>query len=319
MTTFGFDGLYQFEKFRVDADGNELPGTREIISPWQGNLITDAGLNYLGSTTQDNLAMCRIGTGNAAPANSDTALGEQVGQTTTAASGGGSGYNATDRFVWRRVAYRFAAGTISGVNLAEVGMAANNSVSLFSRSLIKDSGGIPTTLTLAADEVLDVLYELRLYLPAQDIAVPATIDGAANTVTIRVSENEADLAGWGSKIGNRMVPGEVYYNSSRYGCVIENPLTAGTTASSVSQSAGTGVSVALASYTSNSFTTTATVSVGLTGGNYTTGIGALLMSADGSDATAYGLWQYIFATKLNKSSVRTATITVGVTWGRYTP
>jgi len=324
MTTFGFEGLYQFEKFRVDADGNELPGTRTVISPWQGNLITDAGLNYLGSTSQDNLAMCRIGTGNTAPANSDTALGAQVGTTTTAGTGSASGYDTTNRFLWRRVARRFAAGTISGVNLAEVGMAASNAVSLFSRSLIKDTGGSPTTITLASDEVLDVLYELRMYLPAQDASVAATIDGAANTVTIRVSENASNLGSWAGLIGTRMAPDLSNLTNGNYGAPLENAVAASTDFGSPGDSS-TGVSPTTAAYVAGSFTTNFQVVLGLTSGNFATGVGALIVAGGAGGAgdlrwkSAYGWWQYIFSTKLNKTSVRTATINVGVTWGRYTP
>lgn len=322
--TFGFEGLYQFEKFRVDADGNELPGTRTVISPWQGNLITDAGLNYLGSTSQDNLTMCRIGTGNTAPANSDTALGAQVGTSTTAGTGSASGYDTTSRFLWRRVALRFAAGTISGMNLAEVGMAASSAASLFSRSLIKDTGGSPTTITLASDEVLDVLYELRMYLPAQDATVAATIDGSANTVTIRVTEHDTSLGAWAKLIGGRMTPDLSVPGNSRYGCGLENVPAAVDIQGNTGSSANIG-STSVAAYSAGTFTTTVTTVLGLTNANFGTGVGALLVSGANGGGTdlrwqsPYGYWAYGFATKLNKTSARTATIVYGITWGRYTP
>lgn len=324
MTTFGFEGLYQFEKFRVDADGNELPGTRTVISPWQGNLITDAGLNYLGSASQDNLAMCRIGTGNTAPANSDTALGAQVGTTTTEGTGSASGYDTTSRFLWRRVARRFAAGTISGVNLAEVGMAASNAVSLFSRSLIKDTGGSPTTITLASDEVLDVLYELRMYLPAQDATVAATIDGSANTVTIRVTEHPTTLAAWAMMIGRRMVPDLSVPSNARYGCGLE-VMPAAADINGYGGSAANNGTTSFAAYSAGTFTITVTTVLGLTNANFATGVGALLVSGQNGGIydlrwqSPYGYWAYGFSPKLNKTNTRTATIVYGITWGRYTP
>lgn len=326
MTTLGFEGLYQFEKFRVDADGNELPGTREIISPWQGNLITDAGLNSLGSqaSNYDNLIFCRIGTGNTAPASGDTALVAQVGATSTSGTGGGYDYNSTDKYVWRRVAKRFAAGSVSGVNLAEVGMGYSSSSNLFSRSLIKDTGGSPTTLTLAADEVLDVLYELRCYLPANNTTVAATIDGSANTVTIRYSETPRQLRNWAARIGFPFklasVGSESGYAFTMYNAV-ENFPSAATgwgIAGVETQAVVTG-----GTYTAGTFSISFTLSWGLTSGNFTTGIGAVLVGtangADGREVCAYGPWAYGFSTKLNKTATRTATVTIGLTWGRYTP
>lgn len=324
MTTFGFEGLYQFEKFRADADGNELPGTREIISPWQGNLITDAGLNYLGSTEHDNLTMCRIGTGNAAPANSDIALGAQVGTSTTDGTGSASGYDTENRYLWRRVSKRFAAGTISGVNLAEVGMAASNDVSLFSRSLIKDTGGSPTTITLGSDEVLDVLYELRMYLPAQDTTVATTIDGVATTVTIRVTEHAQSLTNWAELLGNRMVPDLSEPSNTRYGCGLENMPAAVSIAQYAGSSSNNG-STSFAAYTAGTFTTTVTTVLGLPAANFGTGVGALLVTGYSGGTgdlrwqSPYGWWAYGFSPKLNKTNTRTATIVYGITWGRHTP
>lgn len=327
MTTFGFEGLYQFEKFRVDADGNELPGTREIISPWQGNLITDAGLNSLGSqaSNYDNLLFCRIGTGNTAPANGDTALVAQVGATSTDGTGGGYDYNSTGKYVWRRVAKRFAAGSVSGVNLAEVGMGNSSSSALFSRSLIKDTGGSPTTLTLAADEVLDVLYELRCYLPANDTEVPATIDGSANTVTIRYSEKLIQLQNWAARIG---FPFKIASSGSESGYseyVMCSAVETFPSAATGWMSDGTGAraTVTGGTYTADTFSISFTLSWGLTSSNFATGIGAVLVGtadgATGRERCAYGPWAYGFSTKLNKTSARTATVTIGLTWGRYTP
>lgn len=319
--TFGFEGLYQFEKFRVDADCNELPGTRDIISPWQGNLITDAGLNYLGTTFQDNLAMCRIGTGNTAPANSDTALGAQVGMTTTAGTGNNeTGVGSGNTYIYRRVVRRFPAGTLSGVNLSEVGMAASSSASLFSRSLIKDTGGVPTTITLAADEVLDVSYELRMYVSGADVVVPTTIDGVATDVTIR-AQGWPTGAGWADRranIGSAIT--SLLFSNSQNGA-FETQLPASTSVSSYP--GWNNSAIPWNSYVPGSFSRSATVTLSLAQGNYSTGVGALVFDAVGNTTSSNwmspGAWSIGFSPKLNKTSARTATITFGLSWGRYTP
>lgn len=314
-------GRYQLVVGKLDADGNEVPGSRRVAVPWFDNLITDAGMDYLGSTDQDNLAMCRIGTGNTAPADADTSLVAQVGTgTTTEGIGSANGYDGAGNYLYRRVSRRFNPGTVDGVNLAEVGMAASNVVNLFSRSLIKDTGGSPTTITLAADEYLDVLYELRLYLPANDATTTATIDGVSTTVTIRYSTYADTLASWSGGLGVRMgMPS--YLPGTAYGRAVDT-LPAATSKFFSSGSDTNNGTITLASYSPGTYTTTATVVFGPAIANLTGGIQCMLMAGNGSGSydsrydSPYGFWAYNFSTKLNKTSTRKATVTVGVTWGR---
>ena len=49
--------------------------------------------------------------------------------------------------------------------------------SLFSRALILDSEGDPTTITVAADEILDVTYEFRFYPRLTDVTGSVTLTG----------------------------------------------------------------------------------------------------------------------------------------------
>lgn len=318
----GLAGRYQLMVGKLDADGNEVPGSRRVAVPWFENLITDAGLDYLGSTNHDNLAMCRIGTGNTAPANSDVSLVAQVGTgTTTVGLGEANGYDGAGNYLYRRVSRRFNPGTVSGVNLAEVGMAASNDVSLFSRSLIKDTGGSPTTITLASDEYLDVIYELRVYLPANDQTSSVTIDGAANTVTIRRSTNAQQVANWAAAIGTRFtylnLQSDVY---DRY-CLdaVENiPSASG----GWGYNASLRGSVADVTYVPGSYQKSYTITYGPSLANYATGLGAVLVgTANTSNYAncAFGPWAFGFSPKLNKTNTRKATVTVGVTWGRYSP
>lgn len=75
----GLAGRYQLVVGKLDADGNDVPGSRHVAVPWFGNLITNGGLDQLGSEAPytDMLAYCRIGTGNTAPSNTDTGLVSQ--------------------------------------------------------------------------------------------------------------------------------------------------------------------------------------------------------------------------------------------------
>ena len=325
---FGFAGKYQFEKCKVDEQGNEIAGTRQIVLPWFDNLITDVGMNFLGSagSSQDNLAYCRIGTGNSTPANSDQALVSQTGATNTVGTGGAFGLSVDGTYIYRRVSKRFAAGTISGVNLAEVGMSyTNTGNNLFSRSLLKDLSGNPTTITLLADEVLDVVYELRMYLPAQDIEFAATIDGAANTVTVRRATQTQQVNNWAARVGFSIHPDslgtEQGYSTYCEFDGLENAIAAATGW----YNGGTGFKATKVTnaYVANSHQRTVTLTFPLTVANYATGIGFVTIgtssSTDNRAACAFGPWGLIFATKLNKTNARIATVNFGVTWARYTP
>lgn len=327
---FGLAGLYQLEKLKVDADGNDLPGTRQVLLPWFANLITDIGMNLLGSagSAQDNLAYCRIGVGNANPAYTDTALVSQTGYTNTVGLGGASGLSVDGTYIYRRVSKRFAAGTISGVNLAEVGMSyAGTGNNLFSRSLLKDISGNPTTITLLPDEVLDVIYELRQYLPPQDIVVDTTIDGAPATVTIRRATQTQQVSNWAARVGFSIHPNssgdeEGYTAYSEYDG-LENAIAAATGWNHTSMAYK--AQKVINAYVANSYQRTVTLTFPLTVGNYATGIGFVTIGTSSESASggrakcAFGPWGLIFNPKLNKTAARIATVTFGVSWARHTP
>ena len=316
----GLDGLYQLEKRRklgVDEAGNDILSEPQIIVPWFGNLITDAGLDLLGSSTADNLAYCRLGTGTTAPAVTDTALEAQAGYSNSPGVGGASGVSEDGTYLYRRVSVRFAAGSVDGVELTEIGMAAtgNGAANLFSRTLIKDEIGSPIPILLSPEEVLDGVYELRAYINLADVVVETVIDGAPATVTIRkhgALTNDAWLK-FASVLG--ISPWRYFDASNRRTayCVENAPAVA-----SVPGWVGAGYLAPVRSYVPGSNELKLTLSVGLTSSNFATGIGALVFStADIGGAALNGCWSWGFNPKLNKDNSRTASIVVGLTWGRY--
>ncbi|WP_282271813.1 hypothetical protein [Stenotrophomonas sp. PS02298] len=325
---FGYGGRYQFEKFRVDAEGNEIAGTRQVVLPWFDNLITDVGMNLLGSapSSQNNLAYCRIGTGNTAPKDSDQALVMQVGATKTDGVGGAYGLSMDGTYIYRRVSKRFAAGTISGLNLAEVAMSfSNTGNNAFSRSLLKDISGNPTTITLLSDEVLDVVYELRMYLPPQDIEVAAVIDGVDTTVTIRRATLQRQVDFWAARVGFSIHPDSAG-NEQGYPGYSERDATENAIAAATGwNNAGTGnkAAIQVAAYVPGSYTRAVTLTFGLTQANFPTGIGFVTIGTgslnDSRSVCAFGPWGLIFNPKLNKTNARIATVSFAVTWARYSP
>src|SRR5574337_29456 len=187
---FKLKARYKMEAHKVDSDGNII--STRVAADWFDNLITNIGLEGIGAhTTGYNCLYCVVGTGNTTPTFADTnlaaykavsntanpqSLWTAVGQTTT-----------SPYYVILTNKQRFNAGTATG-NLSEVGMTTQATSSttaatdkLFSRALILDASGNPTTITILPDEILDVTYQIYLYLPngGADItgSFNQTIDG----------------------------------------------------------------------------------------------------------------------------------------------
>ena len=116
-------GYYKFEAFREDADGNEIPGSRRVAADWFPNLITDVGLEAMGTVSVSTLtSWCRVGSGTTAPAFTDTGLVAQVAATNAEQASSYGAQAAAPYYGFYTITRRFAAGAAAG-NLSEVGMA----------------------------------------------------------------------------------------------------------------------------------------------------------------------------------------------------
>ena len=154
------------------------------------NLILDAGLEHLASAGSSTSLYCQVGTGITAAAAGQTALVNKIADTSTLTrdwpSGGGTYVPGPPSYRWDYKTYRFGTGVAAG-NLTEVGIGWATSGSLFSRALIVDGGGSPTTITVLSDETLDVTYTLRVYAPA-DVTSAVTLAGVSYTYTLRAAD-----------------------------------------------------------------------------------------------------------------------------------
>lgn len=166
----GLSGRYRLEVRKA--------ATKEIVreTDWFDNLITDQGLNRVGSDA-GIINGCSIGTGTVAPAFTDTSLATFTAYTTTVPGGGqtSGNYGGPNYTGYRQWAYQFQPGSLNG-NYSEVGMGWASNV-LFSRALILDGLQAPTTITVLSDEYLTVYYELRMTPPAGDTTGSVTISG----------------------------------------------------------------------------------------------------------------------------------------------
>lgn len=319
-------GRFKFEAFKADAEGNEIPGTRRIVADWFDNLIVNGGMNLIGDNPSGNaigntstLTACRVGTGSTAPAVTDTALVNQVAATTTVSARTSGVQATTPYFGWFRTTYRFApSGTAQ--NLAEVGVAtAATGGTLFSRALIVDGGGSPTTIQVLGDESLDVTYELRLYPPLADMPWSATISGT-NYSGIARADRAGDATAWNANGPNWRMDG-----SSMKGCILATSLAMnvynGTIGAITATPSGTAVSVDLspvgavtaAAYTANSFQRSHAVLLDLAVGNVSGGISAFRIM------TGIGGYQFSASPAFAKDSTKRLTLNITFSWARYTP
>lgn len=154
---------FKFLKSKVNSKGDE---EITLETDWVDNIVTDWGLNQLGSSTGNQFLYLLVGSSSVTPDASQTTLQNKIAGSSTNSPTTPSNVIQTTTapfYVAVKKSYRFNAGVATGT-IAEVGLSPNN-VNVFNRALVKDSNGNPTTITVLADEILDVLCEVRIYLP----------------------------------------------------------------------------------------------------------------------------------------------------------
>jgi hypothetical protein len=186
----GVSGRFKVQVAKADAEGLEIPGSRRTVADWQENLITNTGMDYMGGVGSDPytfLSAVSVGSGATAPAFTDSALQARVAttQTTNATTFGFS--TTTPFYSWFRREFQFAAGAAAGV-LSELGVTGTAGTPAYTRALIKNSGGLPITITVLSDELLVVTYERRIYAYESDVTATATIKNVSTAITIRPSQ-----------------------------------------------------------------------------------------------------------------------------------
>lgn len=308
--TLGLAGYYKIEAFRADADGVEIPGTRRVAADWFPNLITNAGLNAcLANTITDFIQTCQVGSGSTTPAFTDTALVAMVASSNTEQTHTLGFSSSAPYYGWRRRTVRFATGVAAG-NLSEVGMFGGSL--MFSRALIVDGGGSPTTIVVLSDEILDVTYEVRSYVPTADAVF--TVGGYTFTVRAAAagtiawcgqSPSAGDIAkGWGQM---------TYYSypaTSTIGAITGTPSGAIGTAVNLNNP-WTGT----ASGGSNTFQ----LSLSVAQGNVAGGIGAFTIGDGGSGIDCAWMFQVGCSPVLPKDATKTMKIDFTLTVARVTP
>lgn len=306
----GVAGYFKIEAIKVDGEGNEI--SRRVAADWFPNLILNQGLDRMADNN-DFMSSVQVGSGSTAPADTDTQLQSHIAGVGSITSNTYGAQSSAPYYGWRRNTWRFTAGTATG-NLSEIGVGwSATGATLFSRSLIKDEEGNPTTITVLADEILDVTYELRNYPFLTDL--PGSFDIGATTYTTSMraanvtSEYGIFTGGWGVNTRGPMSQNPAYlpcvlYAGATMGAITDMPTGATSTLSGLWDSQST--------YVPGTYTRTATckwpVSSAITNVSHISfALGGCTTQMSLSPAT------------LSKTTAQELKITVTLTWGRYTP
>lgn len=290
----GLEGLFRLQTFKKDSP--------EIIqdSGWFSNMILDSGLNkMIGSFSYLDYAC--VGTGTNPVTATQTALQTFLVNSEYGTSAGNGITGSNPYYCFQRVRYQFTVGTAAG-NLTEVGIREGTSGTLFSRALIKDNLGNPTTFTVLGDEILQITYELRCYPNQSDIVINnvESSAGVTHTVTIRPANNTSIFA------QNYAYP----FTSSFYTIDIRTgAITASTTSPSGSISGGSTNTLVNITYVQNSFKRQFSTTWSVNNGNSN--------DINSCSLAGYmGLFQVGFNPPLVKTSSDILRLDFELSWGR---
>lgn len=181
------------------------------------NLITNTGMNRVGEVTTNSSpnagsigsfrTLCGrfvVGSGSAEPQFTDTALQNPVAFASSDPVLNNESSNYERGWYEITVRHQFDQGQAAG-NLSEIGIQRTSAAGpLWSRALILDGQGEPTTITVLPDDFLTCYYTLRIMIPKEDavfnIDVDYDEDGIVPTVVtgrpLRAN-NSAPNEGWG--------------------------------------------------------------------------------------------------------------------------
>lgn len=159
----------------------KVEGFFEIYSDKRGllakskNLVLNQGLEYMATNWLPGYVW--LGSGSTPPTVNDTQLASFKAKSSNVSPRISQQATITSTppyYAQQRLGVRFAAGEAAG-NITEIGIGSYNT--LITRALIKDAEGIPTTLVVLPDEIIDVAYYYRVYHPTNDVSGQITLTG----------------------------------------------------------------------------------------------------------------------------------------------
>lgn len=282
---------------------------------WFKNIILDQGLDRMGNGSSSVIGYAQVGTGTTAPDPLQTSLVSPVAGSAlqSSANGGISNSGSPNYETTYTWFFTFSQGSVVG-NITEVGVGWSSSGStLFSRALILDNLGSPTSITIVALDQLTVYYRLKIIPPLSDVSGSVTIGGTPYTYTARVANvgsfANATWTFWtaqASQTGSliQLDNAATYSSSSVLGAITGTPTSSSGTATTT---------ITAGSYTPGSFTREHTCTWSISQGNATGGIGAILLEYNYNASMDF---QYKFDTPIPKDNTKVLSLTASISWNR---
>lgn len=277
------------------------------------NLITDAGLNFINNNT---IAVCdqyaAVGTGSTAPTTSDTTLQAEITPSSSNRTNQNGGITetlvytsgATDFWTSSKT-YLFDFAQGNG-NLTEIGLfSASSSGTMWTRQLLKDSGGTPTTIVKTSSDQLRITYTLQIYPPTADVTGSITISGNSYSTTIRAA-NANHTSNWDTLLQNGMAFADNRPRTSTAALAARTTQPGGTLTNATSSVRTT--------YVSGNFYIESTDVWSISGGSATVLSALVLGNASGGGGSEM---QIGFSPGLPKTNTNQLTMVNRYTWGRY--
>lgn len=169
-------------------------GFCRIDTGYQKNMLLNQGLDFFGGGHGIKInKSCAVGGGNSAPSEEQTALDSYIKQVLSIQSTKKSEYvDEGDGLYKIQETEKYRFNNMGAVNISEVGLISEGSVSdyyLTTRSLIKDSKGLPTTISIKEGEILEIYYTItKVYSIADVVKIVNLVRDEGNTpynVTVR--------------------------------------------------------------------------------------------------------------------------------------
>lgn len=215
-------------------------------SPLQRNLITDAGLNGIGSGVSiiTLTTFMGVGTGTNAPAVGDTALQTPLSPRTASNGGFGdtNGPGPSNSYRYWEINRVLVEGEATG-NLNEVGFFSTlTGGTMFNRQRFKDGLGADITITKLAADQLRVIFQWRVYPDQSTRNQTVDVNGVSTSVDNRCIDIDGTWVFVPGNLGNYRVAATAYASQ--------------TLPDVLQRQSGTGVSTttgAVAAYSSGTF------------------------------------------------------------------
>jgi len=286
----------------------------EIETGWFKNLILNQGLDQLGSDNAVLAGYARVGTGTTEPNITNTTLEAQVASSqsgpsdTTIVNSGAPNYTTLLTYQ-----YTFTQGDVVG-NISEVGVGwATTGATLFSRALIVDNLGAPTTITLTSIDQLIIYYRLNASQPTTDTTSSVTISSVSYPYTIRTANapyfcNSSGTFTYGYGF-TRLVSVYLYGSDAALG-----PITGTLSGTLIAGSGNGGFTFSYPAYTPGSYYRDSTFSVDVGHGNAVGGIGGIALDWGAYSSSLRN--QIVLSTPIPKTNTQVLTITQRFTWAR---